>query len=223
MKDFLPELARCALFEGLTPGEVARALEFLGATELSAAKGRALFHEGDPMPFVGPLLSGAVHIFRGDPAGQRSVLVTLEPGDLLGDAYLCAGLSAAPASAVAVADSRMLALRGEKLLACADADSPALRRIFRNLNRGIARKNLLLNRKIYFLTRRTTREKVMAYLLDRAKGEIGAEFVIPYDRQSLADYLGVDRSAMSVEIGKLRRDGIIECAGSRFRILKPEG
>lgn len=222
MKNFLPELEGCPLFEGIAPRERARLLEQLCAAELMLPKGKALFHEGDPIPFAGVLLSGSVHLFRGDSAGKRSVLLSLEPGETLGDAYLCAGLRAAPASAVAARDSRLLTLNGERLLNCCDGDSPAQRRVFRNLSRGIARKNLLLNKKIYFLTRRTTREKLMAYLLDQAGGRTGEAFVIPYDRQALADYLGVERSAMSVEIGRLRRDGAIECTGSCFRILRVE-
>ena len=72
------------------------------------------------------------------------------------------------------------------------------------------------------MSQKTTREKLMAYLLDEAKRRQTAEFVIPYDRQGLAEYLGVERSAMSTEIGKLKKEGILDTRGSWFAVLKEE-
>ena len=92
-----------------------------------------------------------------------------------------------------------------------------------NLLRGIAQKNLVLIRKIRCMSPRTTREKLMEFLLDQAKECGSSEFVIPYDRQALADYLGVERSAMSAEIGKLRKDGLIETGGAWFRVAASDG
>lgn len=73
------------------------------------------------------------------------------------------------------------------------------------------------------MSRKTTREKLMEFLLDQAKRHGSAEFTIPYDRQALADYLGVERSAMSAEIGKLRKDGLIETSGAWFRVAASDG
>ena len=82
-----------------------------------------------------------------------------------------------------------------------------------------ARKNLALTQKIRYMSKKTTRDKLMEFLLDQAKQQGSMEFVIPYDRQALADYLGVERSAMSAEIGKLKKAGLIDSSGSRFRVL----
>ena len=87
-----------------------------------------------------------------------------------------------------------------------------------NLLQSVAQKNMVLNRKIYIMSRRTTREKLLAFLADQARQQNSSAFTIPYDRQSLADYLGVDRSAMSTEIGKLKKDGLIDCKDSWFNI-----
>ena len=83
-------------------------------------------------------------------------------------------------------------------------------------------RNLILTQKIRCMSQKTTQEKLMEFLLEQAKQHGSGEFVIPYDRQALADYLGVERSAMSAEISKLKKAGRIDCSGSHFRVLMPE-
>lgn len=219
VKKYLPVLKKCVLMDGFTSEEILAVLTRLDATEVELPRGKALFHEGDPARSAAIVLTGAVQIFRSDSSGKRTLMFLREPGDLMGEVCLFAGIGTLPASAAAAQDSCALLLSGKKLIACGASEDALLRRLFLNLTRSIARKNLLLNKKIYFLTRRTTREKLLAYLTDQAIEQGTVEFTIPYDRQSLADYLGVDRSAMSVEIGKLRASGAIECKGSRFRLL----
>ena len=84
----------------------------------------------------------------------------------------------------------------------------------------VAKKNIEFNRKIEITSKRTTREKLMAYLLTQAKLRGSNNFTIPFDRQELADYLGVERSAMSAEISKMRKEGILECHRSYFRLIE---
>jgi CRP-like cAMP-binding protein len=88
--------------------------------------------------------------------------------------------------------------------------------MMKNLLQGMAQKNMVLSRKIRYMSQKTTKEKLMAYLSDQAKQQGSTEFVIPYDRQTLADYLGVERSAMSAEISKLKSSGLIDTKGSWF-------
>lgn len=102
--------------------------------------------------------------------------------------------------------------------ACSNACTFHQQIIF-NLLRIIAGKNLEFHQKIEILSRRTTREKLMNYLMQQGKKCGSSEFYVPYDRQELADYLEVDRSGLSVEIGKLRREGIVENRKNYFRLL----
>jgi CRP-like cAMP-binding protein len=80
----------------------------------------------------------------------------------------------------------------------------------------MAGKNLAMNQKIRYMSQKTTKDKLIAYLLDQAKQNNSSEFVIPFDRQALANYLGVERSAMSAEISKLKKNGQIDTKGSWF-------
>ena len=218
MKEYFSVLSACSLFWGIEPGRIRAALDCLNAKESSVPKGTAIFHEGDSVRHVGLILSGSVQLTRTDHAGRRIVMMSAGPGVLLGDTYLCAGIDQAPATATAAQDSVMLSFDGQKLLTTCESSCSIHRQIIRNLMRSVAQKNLALNQKIYLMSRRTTREKLMEFLAEQARRQGAAEFHILYDRQSLADYLGVERSAMSAEIGKLRREGSIDCKGSWFRL-----
>ena len=218
MEEYFSALSACPLFLGIEPGSLHTALNCMGSMEVSIPKGAAIFHEGDSVQYIGLILSGRVQLTRTDHDGRRIVMMSAGPGALLGDTYLCAGIDQAPATATAVQDSNLLSFDGQRLLTTCESNCPVHRQIIRNLVRSVAQKNLELTQKIYLMSRRTTREKLIAFLTEQARYQGTSEFWIPYDRQSLADYLNVERSAMSTEIGKLKKDGIIDCKGSWFRL-----
>ena len=221
MEHYFDILLHCPLFDGITRQELGEMLGCLGGKVLDIPRGNPVFLEGEPARYVGVVLSGSVQILRDDYFGRRSVLTVVPPGGLFGEVSACAELEVLPVSAVAQAASIVLLLDCRRVLTGCSQACVFHSRLVQNLLRGIAQKNLALTRKIRCMSPKTTREKLMAFLLDQAKQQGSAEFVIPYDRQALADYLGVERSAMSAELGKLRRAGQIECTGSRFRLLNP--
>ena len=122
---------------------------------------------------------------------------------------------------MALENAVVLLLDCKRVLTSCPNACPFHSNLVRNLLRGIAQKNLILTQKIRCMSQKTTQEKLMEFLLEQAKQHGSGEFVIPYDRQALADYLGVERSAMSAEISKLKKAGRIDCSGSRFRVLIP--
>ena len=168
------------------------------------------------------MLAGSVQILRDDYYGNRSVLTVVGPGGLFAEAFACAGLERMPVSAVAQLPGAVLLMDCRRVLRSCSNACPFHSRMVNNLLRGIAQKNLTLTQKIRYMSQKTTRDKLMEVLLDQAKAQHSAEFTIPFDRQSLADYMGVERSALSAEISRMRRDGLIESTGSRFRLLKAE-
>ena len=220
MEAYFEILSRCPLFSGISRQELSEMLRCLEGRILPVSKGSPVFLEGDPAKYVGVVLSGSVQVIRDDFYGNRSVLTAVPPGGLFGEAFACAGLETLPVSVMAAQNSTVLLLDCKKVLSGCSSACAFHSRLIQNLLRGISQKNLILTRKIRCMSRKTTREKLMEYLLEQAKQQGSAEFVIPYDRQSLADYLGVERSAMSAEIGKLKREGILDCRGSFFRIKK---
>ena len=178
--------------------------------------------EGDPAGFVGLVLEGAVQIVRDDYYGSRSILGHAGPGDLFAEAYACADVSVMPVSGYALRESRVMLLECQKMMTVCSGACGFHNRLVKNLLQVMAGKNLSLSRKIQFMSRKTTRQKLLAYLLEEAKQAGSPEFTIPFDRQALADYLGVERSAMSAELGKLRKEGVLMTTGSQFVLLEEE-
>ena len=222
MEKYFAILSRCPLFAGVVPEEMGLMLNCLGAREREIPKGEPVFLEGDPAGFIGVALEGTVQVVRDDYYGTRSVLTVIQPGEIFGEAFSCAGVETMPVSAFALKGSKILWLDCKRMLTVCSNACQFHNRMVANLLQAVARKNLALSRKIQFMSQRTTKEKIMAYLLDQAKTQGSSEFTIPHDRQALADFLGVERSAMSAEIGKLKKTGILECKGPWFRLRDTE-
>ena len=219
MKDFHPILEKCPLFDGIRMEDLSVMMGCIGGRRTTARKGQTIFREGDPATHVGMVLSGAVQMVREDYYGNRSIVAHIGPGELFGETYACAGIAALPISVVADEDSEVLLMDCRRItVSCSSACAFHSRIIF-NLLRLVANKNLVFDQKIQVTSKRSTREKLMTYLLNQAKLQGVNEFTIPYDRQELADYLEVDRSGLSAEISKLRKEGVLESEKNRFRLL----
>lgn len=219
MKEFFSVLADCPLFDSISERDLSSMLNCLGARVSRYQKNQVIFQEGDHAKYVGIVLSGAAQIVREDYYGNRSIVARVEAAELFGESFACAGVLALPVSVVASEECEIMLIDCQRItVSCTSACSFHNRMIF-NLLRVVATKNLIFNQKIEIISRRTTREKLVAFLLAQAKLQGSNSFTIPYDRQALADYLGVDRSAMAAEISKLRKDGVIECERSHFVLL----
>jgi CRP-like cAMP-binding protein len=216
MQEFFAILSVCPLFHGIAREDIASMVDCLGGKAAEFGKGSPVFLAGDPAGLVGVVLAGEVHIVREDYYGNRSVITVVQPGHMFAEAFACANLDVLPVSAIAVQPSTVLLLDCRRAITTCENDCQFHNQLIVNLLQATARKNLLLTQKIRYMSQKTTREKVMAFLLDQAKENGSPSFTIPYDRQALADYLGVERSAMSAEISKLKKAGLIDTNGSWF-------
>ena len=192
---------------------MASLLDCLDARERAYEKGAWLLRRGEWTDRLGLVLSGTVHILREDFWGSRSIVGLAGPGEIFAESYALAG-EPLEVSVLAASDARVLFLRVETALT-------GCGQLTRNLTALLAEKNLTLTRKMRHMARRTTREKLLSYLSAQALRSGGPEFDIPMDRQQLADYLAVDRSAMSAALGKLRDEGVLEFRKNHFRLLEP--
>ena len=219
MKKYFSVLKACPMFDGIVEEELEAMLACLGARVISAKKGEVIFREGDTATSVGIVLSGSLRMVREDYYGNRSILAMIRPAELFGETYSLAGISSLPVTILAAEDSECMLIDCRRItFSCANACAFHSRVVF-NLLSLVANKNLTYDQKIEVVSKRTTRDKLMTYLMSQAKLNRSSSFVIPYDRQELADYLEVDRSGLSAEISKLRKEGIIECEKSKFTIL----
>ena len=216
MEKYFDLLCRTPLFQGIARQELSSLLSCLQASVVTAEKGTPVFLEGDPAGFIGLVLSGSVQIVRDDYYGTRSVISHAGPGELFAEAYACSSVEVMPVSGYALVHSEMMLFSCRKMLTVCSNACLFHNQLVKNLLQVVAQRNVILSRKIQFMSQKTTRQKLMAYLSDQAKRSGSPEFTIPFDRQALADYLGVERSAMSAEISKLQKDGVLTTHGSRF-------
>lgn len=219
MKDFLPILETCTLFEGIRREDLLPMLSCLGARVNHFKKNQILFSEGDDAKFVGIVLSGSVQIIKEDYHGYRSIVSRSEVGELFCESFACAGVATLPVSVVAVEDCAVVFIDSRRIcVSCSNACAFHSRTI-QNLLKVVAERNLQFHQQMEITAKRTTREKLMAYLLSQAKQAGSDSFTIPYDRQALADFLQVERSAMSAEISKLRKERVLESKKNQFTLL----
>ena len=213
MAELYSSLLACPLFAGLSQAALEGLLPQLHPVYRSRGRGETLLQPGETPPGVGVVLSGALRIVRGDFWGSRSLLTLVGPGDLFAEAFACAGTPLTVRAEAAEAVEAVFFLP-KRLM-----EPPPGGEILPGRLLGVlARKNILLNRKNDHLSQRTTQAKVLRYLSDQAEAAGSSTFTIPLDRQELADYLSVDRSALSAQLGKLRRAGVLEVTRSRFTL-----
>lgn len=212
-------LDRCPLFRGIPEEAREEALAALGARRQEADAGAFLLAAGMRVRECGVLLEGRAHVIREEYSGERTVIAALEPGDLFAEAFAFAGEAEAAVSVLAVESCAALWISPRRFTAAFPGAEACRDRLLANLLAVLAEKNLLLNRRIGHLARRATRDKVLSFLAEQARAAKSREFVIPFNRQELADYLCVERSALSAVLSRLRQEGLLEYRRSRF-VLK---
>ena len=206
------EISALPLFRGVPAEELPALLARASARTCAFQKGELLLRRGDVTRRLGLVLDGSVHIIREDFWGNRSIVGLAGPGEVFAESYALAG-EPLEVSVLAAAPGAALFL---------EADGLTDARLTANLLHLLARKNLMLTRKMRHMARRTTRDKLLSYLSAQALAAGSSEFDIPMDRQQLADYLAVDRSAMSAALGKLRDDGVLTFRKNHVRLLGEE-
>ena len=219
MKNYIPVLEKCSLFTGIGREDLLGVLGCLGAAVTAVGKNQTVWSEGDPAVYVGIVLEGSVQIVKEDYYGNRSIMARAAAAELFGESFACAEVAALPVSVVAAEESRIMLIDCRRITTTCSNSCGFHNQMIYNLLHVVAAKNLAFSQKIEITAQRTTREKLMAYLTSQAKLQNSSSFTIPFDRQGLADYLNVERSAMSAEISKLRKDGILECRKNSFTLL----
>ncbi|MBQ8275061.1 MAG: Crp/Fnr family transcriptional regulator [Clostridia bacterium] len=219
MKKYLEILLQCPLFSEIAPENLTVMLTCLGARIEHFDKKYTILAEGNPAKYIGIVLTGSAQMIRVDYYGNRSLLAEIEPTQLFGEAFACAEVSSVPVTIVATEPCDVMLVECDHVLHTCTNHCTFHQQLIFNLMKALAAQNLQFHQKLEITSKRTTREKLMTYLDRQAQKHKSAEFEIPFDRQELADYLEVDRSGLSAEISKLRREGILDCEKNRFILL----
>jgi len=219
MEKYLDLLKTVSLFANVDMSDIKSLLNCLSAKTERFKENETIFLAGNKAEFVGIVLSGQVQVVKEDFYGNKNIVASIEKGQLFGEAFACADLKILPVSVFSAEDSEIMLIDYRKIITTCSNTCSFHSKLIYNMLRIVANKNIILSQKIEFISKRTTKEKLLAYLSSEAKKAGSNSFSIPFSRQELADFLSVDRSAMSAELCKLRDSGVIEFNKNKF-VLK---
>ncbi len=219
MKKYVPILKKTKLFSGVGEEDVTSMLSCLGARLKSYKKGEFVLRQGEHLSDIVVLVEGKLHIQKDDYWGNRSILGLIDVGEMFGEAYVSPESSSLLNDVVAVEDSTAIFFDVKRIITTCPSACRFHSMVVQNMFFAISEKNRKLVQKLGHMSKRTTREKLISYLSEEAGRQNSSSFSIPFNRQQLADFLSVDRSAMSNELCKMRDEGLLEFEKNRFRLL----
>ena len=219
MKQYIPILRRTQMFAGVGDEEIESMLSCLGARLRTYRKGEHVLRQGTHINDISVLMEGALHIQKDDYWGNRSILGQIAVGEMFGEAYVAPESGALLNDVVAVEDSAVIYFDVKRIITTCPSACRFHSMVVQNLFFAISEKNRKLVQKLGHMSKRSTREKLISYLSEEAKKQNSSDFSIPFNRQQLADFLSVDRSAMSNELCKMRDEGLLTFEKNRFHLM----
>lgn len=182
-------------------------------------KGEIIALEEENIRYIGVLLSGAVDMIKEDFWGNKTLIVRMEKDELFGETFACGEDSLSIVTFVVSEDAKILFMPFDRIMHCCTLACRFHHRLIENMVHMIAGKNRNLMRKVEAVSKRSIREKILAYLSIQSQAQDSRYFEIPMGRVELAEYLCVDRSALTRELSKMKAEGIIDYDKNYFRIL----
>lgn len=218
MQDFMKDV-NSSLFDGINQEERKAMLGCIGYHIGSYRKGEIVAFEDENIKHVGVVLSGAVDMIKEDLWGNKTMLIRARKDDLFGETFACGRDNLSVVTFMVSEDARILFLPFDRVMHSCTMACRFHHQLIENMVRLIADKNRDLMRKVEVVSKRTIREKVLAYLSVQAQLQQTRYFEIPLGRLELAEYLCVDRSALTRELTKMKEEGIIDYDRNCFRML----
>lgn len=213
-------LSKTSLFKGISEQEIKTILPCLLSEEKTYSKGTFIHRMGDQIQSMGILLSGKISIENDDLWGNKTILNMITPGNVFAETYACIPGEQLMVNIVAIEKSKILYLNMVHLLCTCSNSCEFHSKLIRNLLTICAQKNLSLSQRSFHTAGKTIRARLLSYLSDEAARQGSYEFDIPFNRQQLADYLNLDRSALSNELSKMTRDGLLTTQQNHFVLFQ---
>ncbi len=211
-------LSKTILFRGTTADEVRNMLGCLESFTQSYQKGDIVYRNGEQIHYLGLVLSGSVNIENDDIWGNKNILNNVQSGKIFAETYACSPNSPLTVTVVAAEKSEILFLNVHRILTTCSSSCQHHNKLIHNLLQEMAQKNLSLSQKIFHTAPKSIRGRLLSYLSQQALEHGSQEFDIPFNRQQLADYLNVERSALSNELSKMKADCILDYEKNHFRL-----
>lgn len=216
--EILKKMQKSKIFEGISENDI-KALHFCFKTRvLDIKKGDVLIDEGEPFESIALILDGHLRSVINDYYGNNSILTDYHSGEAVGIEEAFSGATSAQYTLIAIEDSQVLTMNKYRVIQPCSNNCPRHTMLQNNLVKIISQKNIELMQKFNHITKSSTKEKILAYLQFVSKQANSKYFDIPFNRQEMADYLSVDRSALSFELSKLKKQGIIDFTKNHFML-----
>lgn len=210
----------CPLFMGIKDTQIDTLLKCLSATQRLYKKDSFIFRADSKVSSVGIVLTGGVYVIQEDYWGNRTILAQFKPGGLFGEAFSCSKSDKLPVSVISSEKSEIMLIDYRKIITTCTSSCSFHTQLIKNMLHILAEKNIMLTRKMEFLSKRTTREKLLSFLSHQAMQTKSSIVEVPFNRQELADYLCVDRSALSRELSIMHHEGLLRYNKNRFELLR---
>ncbi len=217
--DMFSLLQNNRLFLDIKESDIPGMLKCLGSRKQSYPKEDFIFLAGQSAPAVGILITGKAQVIKENMLGDSMIIGNLEAGDMFGETFACMGQKVMPVSVIALEPCEVLLLDVARIVHTCQSACPFHQQLVTNLLRIMAQKNAMLNRKMSFITHKTIRSRLEAYFYDQMEQSGSYRFAVPFNRNELADYLCVDRSAMCRELSRMKEEGVLDYSGKSFHWL----
>lgn len=214
----LQKLQTIRLFEGIEGPDIPHMLECIGGAERSYAKGEFIFMEGDELQRIGVVISGTVQMIKEDAWGDKMILEMLSTGDIFGESFVCNDQSTSTVSFLATSNCHILFLPFRRLLTVCNMACKFHQRLIENMVVMIAIKNVQMMNKMEILSKKTMRDRILLWLSQQTQGKETAQFTSSLGRVELAEYLCVDRSALTRELNHMKQDGLLDYDRNTFEL-----
>jgi len=219
MIEFYNIFKTVGLFKDIKASELESLMICMGAYTKKVKKGKILLLAGSKPQYIGVVLAGQINIVRDDYDGNRSLLAAITPGQIFAEALCCAGIPESPVTVFAAVDSIVLLMGFSRIMQTCPSSCSFHTRLIGNMLGLLAQKNLMLQSRIEIIGLKSVRAKVLLYL-ESFFPKRGEEITIPFNREELANFLCIDRSALSHELARMKNDGLIEYRKNVF-VIKP--
>lgn len=218
MENHITILKHSQLFSGVKNTEISAMMNCLQARFVIFKKGDYVFREGEHIDQIAILADGKLLVQRDDFWGNRSIIQVIRTGEMFGEAYAAPESGCLPNDVIAAENSTVIFFDVRRILTVCSTACRFHSMVIQNLFFAISEKNRKLVQKIDHMSKRSTRAKLLSYLSEEAKRQNSSRFSIPFTRQQLADFLCVDRSAMSNELCKMRDEGLLQFDKNQFTL-----
>jgi CRP-like cAMP-binding protein len=214
----LSTVAKANIFKNITETELSFLLKCLLAVKKDFDKENFIINAGDPMSRIGIVISGSVDIIQEDAVGRRTILTTIKRPDVFGEGIVAAKIEESPVSVVAAEKTSVLFLDYRSMIEKCEKNCVFHSRLIENMLELMSKKLIMLNKKLSYSLMKTIREKVSSYLVEEYGKNKNRTFIVPYNREELANYFSVDRSSLSRELSQMQDEGLIEYNKSQFTL-----